>query len=142
MDFDATLRTQERNNETEQQNSALSCLHNEAYDAKSIAFNPGTINAGYLPGTDVIAQEALIVANMLDAGNFQFAAARLQNDLIQLRPNRYAQNLLLNEVNLYDRKGVGSDLNLGYYNPYTQGYTFGYIIPSVYRPYPSYPLSY
>lgn len=141
MNIDATCQN-EVNKETQQNNAVATSFHNEAYDPQAIAFYPGTFNNGYVPGADVIAQEGLIVANMLDAGNFQFAAARLQNDLIQLRPNRYAQNLLLTDVNLYDRKGVGSDLNLGYFNPYTQAFTSGYITPSVYRPFPTYPLSY
>lgn len=128
-------------------------LHQEAYEANSLlpVGSTAAVAAGWYPTPfptpvpnpyDRIAQEGRILGAMLDSGNFVFAQQRLQADLYQLRPDRYAQNLLLNNVNLYDRKGIGSDLQLGSFNPYTQSFTHGYIIQSVFRPYPTYPVWY
>lgn len=120
----------------------VALLQDANLDTKALAYFPGPVSGPHLPRLDLIAQEGRLLGQMLDSGNFQWAASRLQADLIQLRPNRYAQNALLNQVNMYDRKGIGSDLSLGYYNPYTASFSHGYVIPSVYRPYPTYPVYY
>ena len=123
-------------------------LHQEAYESQSLlpVGSTAAVAAQWYPypnnGYDQIAQEGRYLGMMLDSGQFGYVQQRLQNDLYRLRPDRYAQNLLLNNVNLYDRKGVGSDLSLGSYNPYNQTYSHGFIIQSVYRPIPTYPLFY
>lgn len=116
-------------------------LHNEAYEKSAVYPVPLPL-PGPVPSVDVITQEAVIVGNILDSGNAQLAAARLQADMIQLRPNRYYQNLLLNQVDLCDRKGFGSDLSLGYYNPYRGGFMHAFIKPSIYQPVPRLPIYY
>lgn len=110
-------------------------FHQEVYSANSsVHWTPNPYQQ--------IQQEGRYIALMLDSGNGQFAAMRLQNDLYQLRPNRNAQNLLLNQIYLSEGKGIGSDLILGNFNPYTQAYMQGYIMQSRFRPFPVYPLSY
>ncbi len=117
-------------------------LENRATLAAHIPGNSWNHPNPNLPRIDIINREASMLGLMLDSGNAQLAQLRLQNDLIQLRPNRYAQNLLLNQLNIMDRKGVGSDLMLGHYNPYNQTFSYGYIVPSVFRPYPTFPVYY
>ncbi len=143
LELEQSIQAKETKPESAQEQKCTASLQQDAFQTKSLAYFPGPVNGQWnLPGVDVITQEGMILGQILDSGNTQLAAARLQADLYQLRPNRYAQNLLLNNVNLYDRKGLGSDLSLGYYNPYTAAFSHGYIIPSVYRPYPTIPLSY
>ncbi len=89
-----------------------------------------------------IAQEARNIGILLDTGNGQLAARQLQADLIRLRPDRYAQNELLFQVNQLDRKGVGSDLVLGQWDPRIGGWDQGYIVQSRFSNGPVYPVWY
>ncbi len=61
--------------------------------------------------------EALNIANLMDAGNPQAAADELASDLYAMRGDRYSQDELLSAVNVDDRKGVGADIQLGNWNP-------------------------
>lgn len=86
-----------------------------------------------------IAQEARNIGILLDTGNGPLAAQRLQNDLIRLRPDRYAQNELISQVFRNDRKGFGADLVLGRWDPLSGGWSQGFIRQSPYGPvYPIY----
>jgi hypothetical protein len=64
-----------------------------------------------------IESEADYVAGLLDSGNATGAAQELNQDMFQMRGDIYAQDQLLNRVNLLETKGVGADLNLGNWNP-------------------------
>jgi hypothetical protein len=141
MEFEQVSCRKETQQEPPPKSDAGS-LHQEAYEKSAVYPVPPPVPFPPFPGTDVITQEAVIVGNILDSGNARLAAARLQADLIQLRPNRYYQNLLLSQVDLCDRKGFGSDLSLGYYNPYRGGFMHAFIKPSIYQPLPTYPVYY
>jgi hypothetical protein len=142
MDFDQVSCQREIRQELPPEKSATIPLHQEAYGTKTLDYPATAVNGSWnLPGVDLV-QEGKILGIMLDGGNAQLVAARLQNDLLGLRPDRNAQNFLLNQVSLNDRKGIGSDLILGYYDARTGSYMQRYIIPSASRPYPTYPLIY
>jgi hypothetical protein len=53
---------------------------------------------------------------MLDSGNAAGAWNELNTDLRNMGGDIYAQDNLINQVNLLDVKGVGADLNLGTWN--------------------------
>lgn len=89
-----------------------------------------------------IAREAQTIGLLLDTGNGALAAQRMQADLIRLRPDRYAQNEFINQVFLRERKGVGSDLVLGRWDPLSGGWTSGFIRQSPFYPGPVYPIYY
>jgi hypothetical protein len=141
MDFDQVSCRREIEQNLQNKSNGGS-LHKEAYDAKPLNYPRPADSTLNLPGLD-LAQEARTLGIMLDSGgNAQLVASRLQNDLFRLRPDRNAQNSLLNMVGSYERKGIGSDLVLSYYDQQTQSYLQRYIIPSASRPYPTYPLMY
>jgi hypothetical protein len=110
---------------------------NQGWDAWFFAQSPN-----YELWRQEIALEARNIGILLDTGNGMLAARRLQADLIRLRPDRYAQNELIFQVNQMDRKGFGSDLVLGRWNPLLGGWEQGYIVQSPFRRGPVYPVYY
>ena len=64
-----------------------------------------------------IGSEAAAIVDELDKGNAEEAAVRLKEDLKAMGGDMYAQDQLLSDINLMEKKGVGADLNLGTWNP-------------------------
>ena len=78
--------------------------------------------------------ESTVISSLLDAGDSDAAANRLKSDLYALRGNMEAQNTLLDLVDQNDRKGAGSDLKLGDWNPDTGTYDGVEVLPALTDP--------
>lgn len=78
--------------------------------------------------------ESNVISSLLDAGDSDAAATRLKSDLYALRGNLDAQNTLLDLVDQNDRKGAGTDLKLGAWNPDTGTYEEIEVLPALTDP--------
>lgn len=78
--------------------------------------------------------ESNVISSLLDAGDSDAAATRLKSDLYALRGNLDAQNTLLDLVDQNDRKGAGTDLKLGVWNPDTGTYENIEVLPALTDP--------
>ncbi|MBX9694772.1 MAG: hypothetical protein K2Z81_20460, partial [Cyanobacteria bacterium] len=78
--------------------------------------------------------ESTVISSLLDAGDSDAAATRLKSDLYALRGNMDAQNTLLDLVDQNDRKGAGTDLKLGDWNPDTGTYEGIEVLPALTDP--------
>jgi hypothetical protein len=78
--------------------------------------------------------EGNVISTLLDDGDSNAAATRLSSDLYALRGNLDAQNTLLGMVDSNDRKGTGTDLKLGNWNPDTGTYDTIEVLPALTDP--------
>lgn len=85
--------------------------------------------------------EGTVIPALLDSGNSDSAANRLNSDLYALRGNIEAQNVLLGMVEKGDRKGAGTDLRLGEWNPATGTFDSIEVLPALTDPGKGIPVS-
>ncbi len=78
--------------------------------------------------------EGTIITTLMDDGDSDAAATRLKSDLYALRGNLDAQNTLLEIVDGGDRKGTGTDLKLGAWNPNTGTFDSIEVLPALTDP--------
>lgn len=78
--------------------------------------------------------EGTIISNLLDDGDSDAAANRIKSDLYALRGNLDAQNTFLEIVDGGDRKGTGTDLKLGAWNPDTGTFDSIEVLPALTDP--------